>query len=322
MTSGAASRSICQLGFGGASLARTPGSDGDAEAAAALGAAIEAGVTHFDTAPFYGHGLSEARLGAALRWLDRDRITVSTKVGFRLKPGSPGQENARKAWGATLPFAAAPDFSFEGALASFEQSEARLGLGQLDIAFLHGLGLEPDSIEAASQGAFPALVAAKSQGRVKQIGIAVNSAQVGVDLLRTASPDIVMVAGGLSLADASAVKTLMPLCQQRGIKVWAAAPFAGGILSGNDSSSAVASLKRHCHVHGIQLLAAALQFPLQFEGVSRVLVGLRTSAQVHAAMAAMNQTIEPAFWKRSIPLPELGGTQPTDRMQTKKDRIK
>ena len=290
------------LGFGGAALARTPGPAGDAEARNALRTAIDTGITHFDTAPFYGHGLSEKRLGEGLGQIDRDRFTISTKVGFRLDPGLPNPHDTGKRWGATLPYSATPDFSFEGAKLSLAQSRKRLNLGPIDIAFVHGLGLNPSQCDAAIHGAFPALEEAKEEGQVARIGIAVNDPKTAIYLLARVKPDIVLLAGGLSLANASADETLLTLCAQSGIEVWPAAPFYGDVLASESPSIFVTTLHQSCAKYGIDPLSAALQFPMRFRCTKLVLAGLRTALQVTDATTAITQNIPPEFWGEVIPV--------------------
>jgi D-threo-aldose 1-dehydrogenase len=252
----------------------------DDTARAVVDRAWELGVRYFDTAPRYGAGLAERRLGAALRGRPRDAFVVSTKVGRLLRPG-------RSEWAGAPALVDYFDFSHDATLRSLEESLGRLGLDRVDIAFVH----DPDDhFDQAVAGSFAALRRLRDDGVVRAIGVGANQPAVLCRFARETDPDCFLVAGRFTALDRTAEAELLPLCEEAGIAVIAAGVFNSGVLAGGatfDYEEAppeivgrVERLRATCARHGVPLPAAAMQFPLRHPAVATVLVGCRTPDEV------------------------------------------
>ncbi|MBN9195397.1 MAG: aldo/keto reductase, partial [Microbacterium sp.] len=220
---------LTELGLGAAQFGNLFRETSDDEATAAVRTALTEGLRYFDTAPHYGLGLSERRLGAAIPAGDRDAIVLSSKVG-RLLVDSPETADRLDDDGFVVPAATRRvwDFSRNGVLRSVEQSLTRLGTDRLDIAYLH----DPDDHwDAASTTGVGALVELRDQGVVGAIGAGMNQSAMLAEFIRRTDVDVVMVAGRLTLLDASALEELLPLALERGVGVVAAAVYNSGLLS-------------------------------------------------------------------------------------------
>ena len=197
-----------RLGLGTAPLAGLYEPVDDDTARRVVDRALELGIRYFDTAPYYGSGLAERRLGTALRAVPRDRVVVSTKVGRLLRPGASGWTGAYF------------DFSLDATLRSLDESLGRLGLDRVDIALVH----DPDDhYEEALAGALPALARLREEGVVRAIGAGMNQAEMLSRFVRETDIDCVLVAGRWTVLDRSAGEELLPLCEERGVAV-----IAGG----------------------------------------------------------------------------------------------
>lgn len=280
------------------------------EATGAVAAAREKGIRYFDTAPHYGLGPSERRLGRALG-TDAADVLISSKVGRLLVP-SPETADAdrldddgfavpattRRVW----------DFTRDGILRSVEESLARLGTDRLDIAYLH----DPDDHwEAAASSGIAALAELRSQGVVGAIGAGMNQAAMLAEFVRRTDVDVVMVAGRLTLLDQSALDELLPVAHERRVGVVAAAVYNSGLLSTAtvdrtayydfgqapqtviDRASRVAEV---CERHGVSLPAAAVQYPLRHPAVVSVVTGMRTAEHVRSTADRYRQEIPDALW--------------------------
>jgi D-threo-aldose 1-dehydrogenase len=280
---------VTPLMFGGAPIGGllTPVSEADARAT--LDAAWAAGVRAFDTAPHYGAGLSEQRLGGFLRGLPRAEFTVCTKVGRRLMPADDDVEGAEGFYG-TPALTRVPDYSRDGVLASLEDSLARLGLDRVDIVLIH----DPDDHAAqALDEAYPALAELRSAGAVGAVGVGMNQARLLEWFVRRTDLDCVLVAGRYTLLDTSAARTLFPECLRRGVAVLAGGVFNSGVLAsprpGATYDYAAADpqtlararqLAAICARHGLPLPAAALRFSLAHPAVTAVVVGARSPEEI------------------------------------------
>lgn len=258
--------------------------------------AWERGVRIFDTAPYYGSGLAEQRLGLALRGHPRDEFVLSTKVGRMLQPGS-------STWHGAPPLAAYFDFSYDAVLRSLDGSLDRLELDRVDIALIH----DPDDhYDEALSGAYRALARLRGEGVVRAIGVGMNQSRLLSRFAREADPDCFLVAGRYTLLDRSGADELLPLCAERRIAVIAGGIFNSGVLAGGntyDYQSAspdvlgrVDRLRAVCAGWGIPLLAAALQFPLRHPAVTTVLVGCRTADEVDEDVRLLEQELPEALW--------------------------
>jgi D-threo-aldose 1-dehydrogenase len=298
------------IGLGGAALGGMHGWVGEAEAAATLEAAWDSGFRYFDTAPLYGHGLGELRVGAALRGKPRESYTLSTKVGWRMTPLAPSART-----NGNLPFGCMIDYSYDGTLRSIEDSLIRLGLDRIDLAFVHDVdpynhGLDyPARFAQAVKGALPALARLRDEGIVGAIGIGVNNCDVCLDFLAAVDLDCLLLAGRYSLLDRTAETTLLPECERRGIGVIVGAPFNSGILakglSGKfnytgsappDVLARLDAMTQACRSHGVSLMAAALQFPVRHSAVLSVLPGPRSEEQLRGISQAWQDPIPEGLW--------------------------
>jgi len=290
---------VGRLGLGTAPLAGLYRAVDDETAHAVVLRAWELGIRNFDTAPLYGSGLAEQRLGAALRDRPRDAFTVSTKVGRLLRPGEPASS-----WQGAPPLEAYFDFSYEAALRSLEGSIERLGLDGVDIALVH----DPDDhYHEALAGAYRALARLRDEGVVHAIGVGMNRCELLCRFAREADPDCLLVAGRYTLLDRSADEELLPLCAERGITVIAGGVFNSGVLADGDTydyaeappavRERATELREICARHDVPLAAAAVQFPLRNPAVAAVLVGCRTTHEVEEDVRLFELDLPQELWK-------------------------
>jgi D-threo-aldose 1-dehydrogenase len=269
----------------------------DETAHAVVERAWELGLRYFDTAPRYGAGLAERRLGEALRGRPRAEFAVSTKVGRLLRPGE-------SAWRGAPALVDYFDFSHDAALRSLDESLDRLGFDRVDVAFVH----DPDDhYEAALAGSFRALRRLRDEGVVRAIGVGANSTGVLCRFAREADPDCFLVAGRYTVLDRAAAAQLLPLCEQHGIAVIAGGVLNSGVLAGGDTFdyeaappgvvARVARLREICARHDVPLPAAALRFPLRHPAVTTVLVGCRTPDEVADDVRLSALDVPDALWE-------------------------
>jgi D-threo-aldose 1-dehydrogenase len=328
---GRTSLRVSALGLGGGPFGNLMVEADDAALRAAAETALKAGVTYVDTAPFYGHGLSEHRLGEALRGVPRNSFVLSTKVGRLLRPDPAAVTDGPFA--RPLPFATVMDYSHDGALRSIEDSLQRLGLARIDIVFIHDMNAryQGDRLERryaeSLEGCFRALARLRAEGTIRAIGVGVDD--VGI-LTRYASDgdfDCFMLAGRYTLLDSTALPALLPLCLRKGIGVVLAGPLNSGILATGavpgathfyrepppDVLERVRRIEAVCARHRTPLQAAALQFPLAHAALAGVVVGMRSAREADAAVAALAHAIPRDLWRelreqglidRDAPTPE------------------
>jgi D-threo-aldose 1-dehydrogenase len=293
---------VTEFIFGAAPIAGLYTPVSEQEARATLESAWAAGVRAFDTAPHYGAGLSEQRLGAFLSEQPRDEYVLTTKVGRLLVPGE----------GETAGFAGAParrrirDYSRAGVLASLESSLARLGTDRVDIALIH----DPDDhAEQALDQAFPALAELRSQGVIGAVGFGMNFTAPLEWFVERADVDCVLVAGRYSLLDPSAADSLLPACLKRGVSVFVGGVFNGGILADPAPDATydyqpappeiltrARQLQAACARYDVPLPAAALQFVLRHPAVTAAVVGARSPAEVAADVGYLSAEIPEELW--------------------------
>jgi D-threo-aldose 1-dehydrogenase len=307
---GSTSLSVTALGFGGAPLGGLFTAVSEEAAAAALAAAWDAGVRYFDTAPLYGFGLSEQRMGAFLRTKPRDEYVLSTKVGRLLRPtrGAGDTGGSLGAFVGALPNDAIFDFSADAVRRSLEQSLTRLGLDRIDIAYLH----DPDDFFDAALGeAYPVLRGLREEGVLRAIGAGMNQWQMLAQFVERCDLDAVLLAGRYTLLDRSAEATFLPLCAARDVAVIAGGVFNSGILARTEPAydatynyvpaspallARARAMARACSLHGTTLPAAALQFPLRNAAIAGVLAGMRDAAEVNANAGAFGTSLPAALW--------------------------
>jgi D-threo-aldose 1-dehydrogenase len=284
------------LGLGTAPIGGLYEAIGDETAHAVVDRAWGLGLRYFDTAPLYGAGLAERRLGAVLRGKPRDEYWISTKVGRLLRPG-------RSVWHEAPDLVDYFDFSHDAALRSLEESLERLGLDRVDIAFVHD---PEDHLDEALAGAFRALRRLRDEGVVRAIGVGANYTEVHCRFAREVDPDCFLVAGRYTVLDRSATHELLPLCEQHRIAVIAGGVFNSGVLAGGDTFNyepapqevvaRVDELRERCARHGVPLPAAAVQFPLRHPVVITALMGCSTPDEVAEDVRLANLDVPEALW--------------------------
>jgi D-threo-aldose 1-dehydrogenase len=312
---------VSTLGLGGTGLANLYAAIADDEATRLVRGAQALGVSFFDTAPCYGVGLSEQRLGTVLPSLSRDSFVLSTKVGYDLvspaKNENPGESLFVDSPRLTTRF----DFSYDAAIRSIEGSLSRLGIDRIDMVAIHDpdqtAGADPNAdpyaaslFDEAMAGAYRALDELRSQKVIGAIGVGMNQWQMLVDFAQAGDFDYFLCAGRYTLLRADAGKVLLPLCQDKGISVIIGGPYSSGILASGAVPGAmfdyapasaevmarVRALEALCTEHGISLRAAALQFPLRHPAVASVIPGARSLAELHQNAAALTEPVPDAFW--------------------------
>ena len=309
---------VSALALGTAPLGNLFAPVAEEDAAATVGSALEAGLTYVDTAPHYGLGLAERRLGRLLAGVPRDRFVVSTKVGRLVRPLAPGETADPEGFADSPPARRVWDLSGDGVRRSLEESLERLGLDRVDILLLH----DPDDHEReAYEQAFPALIELRDQGVVTAIGAGMNQAEMLTRFVRDRDIDVVLVAGRYSLLDQRALAELLPTCAARGTAVVVGGVFNSGLLADPRPGATfdyapappelvdrAARLAEVCARHGTPLRAAALAFPFGHPAVTSVLVGARSAAEVQDAVACFEWPVPGELWAELV----ATGLLPTD----------
>jgi D-threo-aldose 1-dehydrogenase len=302
---------LTPLGFGGAPLGNLYAPLPDADAAGAVDAAWDCGVRFFDTAPHYGLGLSERRLGAALRPRPREEYVLSTKIGRILEPlAEPGGDfDAAGGFAVPVTHRRVWDFSRDGVRRSLAESLERLDLDRVDIVFIH----DPDDHRReAFEEAYPALEELRAEGVVRAIGAGMNQSAMLADFARETDVDVLLLAGRYTLLEQGALDDLLPVCEARGVAVVAAGVFNSGLLARDrppedatyDYAPAPAELIERaraiavvCERHGVSLPAAALAFPGRHPAVACVLVGARAGGEVERNAGLLAAPVPDELWQ-------------------------
>jgi D-threo-aldose 1-dehydrogenase len=301
-------------GLGAAGLGNLYTAISDEEAQGALQAAWGAGLTYVDTAPYYGHGLSEQRVGAFLA-SSQARPVLSTKVGRRLEPaeGRPVPDNG---FAAPAPFIPEFDYSAEGIRASFTGSQQRLGVEAVDILLLHDIGklthgaAHRSVLKQALQEALPEMAALKAEGKTRWIGLGVNEIEVCQQVLEHVDLDVILLAGRYTLLEHSASTPFLDECHRRGVRVIIGGAFNSGLLvaSGDEplrydyadapdwAVERVRNLHKVCAAFDADVPAAALQFCRAHPAVVSVIPGARTAEQVQQVAQWTQAHIDPDLW--------------------------
>ena len=271
-----------------------------------VSAAWDAGVRYVDTAPFYGIGAAEHRVGDALRDKPRDEWVLGTKVGRLLRPTKEGRIEP-------MPFDVIYDYSYDGIMRSIEDSYQRLGLAKIDIALVHDIGayqhgaeLNAVYLKTLAESGYKALEELRRTGVVSAIGIGVNEKEVLIDALGFGDWDAFLLAGRYTLLEQGPLDDLLPMCVARGTSIIVGGPLNSGILAGRDTwnyaaapAEVVARVKKIqavCEAHGVPLPAAALQFPLAHPAVCAVIPGPRTAAEFNENLPLFTRVIPSALW--------------------------
>lgn len=298
---------VSPLGLGAAAIGNLFTQVGEEQAHETVAAAWQHGVRYFDTAPHYGLGLSERRLGAALREHPRAHYTLSTKVGRRLDPAGGGGDDLADGFAVPATHRRVWDFSADGVRRTLEASLERLGLDRVDVVYLH----DPDDhAEEAFREGYPALEQLRSEGVVRAIGAGMNQAEMLTRFVRDTDVDVVLCAGRYTLLDQRAAAELLPAAAERGVSVVIGGAFNSGLLADPtpgatyDYARAPAGLldralrmKGIAERHGIGLRAAALAFCAAHPAVASVLVGARSADEVRDCAAQFATPVPAAFWR-------------------------
>ncbi|MFD7933339.1 aldo/keto reductase [Streptomyces sp. NPDC048253] len=298
---------VSPLAFGAAVIGNLFTEVGEEQAHEAVAAAWQQGIRYFDTAPHYGLGLSERRLGAALREHPRSRYTVSTKVGRRLEATDRGGDDLADGFAVPATHRRVWDFSADGVRRTLEASLERLGLDRVDVVYLH----DPDDhAEQAFREGYPALEKLRAEGVVGAIGAGMNQAEMLTRFVRDTDVDVVLCAGRYTLLDQRAGVELLPAAVERGVSVVVGGAFNSGLLADPrpgatfDYARAPAGLldralrmKETADRHGITLRAAALAFCAAHPAVASVLVGTRSAAEVRDCAEQFTTQVPAAFWQ-------------------------
>ncbi len=297
---------VTELSFGAAAIGNLFTPVDERTASEAVDAAWDGGIRTFDTAPHYGLGLSERRLGESLRRRPRHEYVISTKVGRLLVLASQPYQRDPEGFAVPATHTRVPDFSGDGVRRSLTASLARLGIDQVDIALIH----DPDDhCEQALREAYPALEQLRSEGCVRAIGVGMNQAEMLTRFVRDTDIDVVLIAGRYTLLDQSAADALLPAALERGVSVIAGGVFNSGVLAAPragatydyqaapDSLVARArALEAVCAQFGVPLRAAAARFPLRHPAVASVLIGARSASEISDAISLRELEIPEALW--------------------------
>jgi D-threo-aldose 1-dehydrogenase len=305
------------IGFGGAPLGNLYRELPDEQARATVRAAYDAGMRLFDTAPFYGFGLSEHRLGEALRWLDRDSFVLSTKIGRLLRPEHPGRLDGGL-FERVLPFQPVFDYSHDGVMRSVEDSLQRLGTHRIDVLLIHDVDVWTHGTEAARlerfrevmDGGYRAMAKLREEGTVRAIGAGINEVQACEEFARAGDFDCFLLAGRYTLLEQAALDTFLPYCAERGISLLIGGPYNTGILATGAVEGAyydyalappevmdrVRRIEAVCARHGVRLPSAALRFPLGHAYVATLIPGARSPEEIEQNRAIFEADVPADLW--------------------------
>jgi D-threo-aldose 1-dehydrogenase len=308
---------VTDMGFGAAPIGNFLRPISEEVSGAMVQHAWDAGMRYFDTAPLYGHGLSELRLGQNLRWKTRDEFVFSSKVGRLLTP-APRASIDFTPWVDAAPFTFRFDYSYDGAMRSLEDSLQRMAIERIDIAFIHdcdvfthGVPQQKIYFKQAMEGAYKALLKMREQGVVKAIGFGVNEWQVCHEALKQGDFDGFLLAGRYTLLEQDSLDEFLPLCEKRN----AAVVIGGGLNSGILATGAIPGAKYNyspapahimekvkkieavCAEHNVPLPAAALQFLLAHPAIVSHVPGTRTVQQMEQNIAWISHPIPKQLWQ-------------------------
>lgn len=323
---------VTRLGFGCVPIANLYSIVSDEESLATVRAAYDAGIRLFDTAPQYGHGLGEHRLGDALRWHPRDKYLVSTKVGRLLRPVPPERADGKQ-FKQILPFMYDFDYSYDAVMRSLEDSLNRLGMHKTDILLVHDIDSWshgdrwPDVLDAFMSSGYRALRKLRDEGVVAAIGGGMNFVEPCQQMALRGDFDCFLLAGRYTLLEQGAIDEFLPICEQKDISLMIGGPFNSGILVTGSALNPhynyapadaavverVRRIEKVCANHSVPLPAAALQFPLAHPNVAAVVPGARSTAEIQSNMRWVAHPIPQEFWNElqaegllrdEVPIPE------------------
>jgi len=311
---------VTRLGLGGTAFGNMYSALDESAAVEVVDAAVAAGICYFDTAPLYGYGLSEKRLGQGLAQHVREEVVISSKVGYMLVPRPEGQED-HTPFVDIPPLASVFDYSRDGVLRSIESSLERLQTDHLDIVLIHdpdeSRSNDPDwqpgdkgHFDEVMAGAYPALEQLRAEGVVKAIGLGMNQWQMLADFARVGDFDAFLLAGRYTLLEQESLRELLPLCVEKNVRIIVGGPYNSGILATGAVEGAmynyapanqqilqrVRGIEAVCARHGVPLRAAALQFPFGHEAVATVIPGARSVGEVRQNVELLEVEIAADFW--------------------------
>ena len=306
---------VTAFGFGTAPVGNFLREIDEPTSTAMFDTAWDAGIRLFDTAPMYGHGLSEARTGQALRWKNRDDFVLASKVGRLLKPARRRTIDFAP-WVNAAPFTMHFDYSYDGTMRSVEDSLQRLALEHIDIMFIHDIdsftrGAEqPEVFKQAMDGCYRALASLRDQKVLKAIGVGVNEWEVCHEALKQRDFDCFLLAGRYTLLEQEALNDFLPLCEARGVAILVGGGFNSGILATGAKPGAkynyspapaavmekVAEIEAVCAAHNVPLAAAALQFVVAHPAIPSFIAGTRNVEQLQQNLSWFSHPIPSGFW--------------------------
>jgi D-threo-aldose 1-dehydrogenase len=305
-----------RLGFGASGIGTLYRDVSEDQASEVLAAAYAAGMRYFDTAPLYGHGLSELRLGRFLRTVPRKSVTISTKAGRYMVPPY-GETVDYGLWASPLRLKPVFDYSYDGTMRSIEQSANRLGITDFDLVYIHDVdrfthgGAYERRFGEAIEGCYRALDDLRKAGHIKAVGVGVNEGDVATRFLKAAKLDAVMIAGRYTLLDRSSLGDLFPEAESQGTEIVVAGVFNSGILAAGPNSAGstydygappadiVARAERIakvCARFEVPLQAAAIQFPFRNRLVSAAVLGMSRPDRIAENMAWSRLPIPDELW--------------------------
>jgi len=306
------------LGLGGAPLGGLFENLSDAGAQEIMNQAIDSGIQLFDTAPWYGHGMSEHRMGRGLRSLDRQQYYLSTKVGRTYRRPANPKDHSTAPWVGGLPFELEFDYSGSGFMRSYEDSLLRLGINTVDCLVIHDLdtgyhkpgAMERHKSDLGSSG-WDALAKLRQSGEISAIGAGINSADMMGYFLQNFDLDFLLVAMPYTLLDQGPLHDEFLVCQQKNVAVIVGSPYASGILATGPVEGAVYNydvandeilaktrqIESVCKEFGVTLAAAAIQFPLAHPIVAAVIPGATHPSHIVSNVANLNVEIPDEFWR-------------------------
>lgn len=300
------------LGMGSAPLGNLITEVPEADAEACIAAGWAAGIRHYDTAPHYGAGLAEHRLGRFLRTRPRDEYTLSTKIG-RILHADDRVPELNENFLHALPFRRSIDYSAAGTIRSLQDSQQRMGLTRFDIVYIHDCSEDwhgpawRDRFAEAMTGAARELSAMRARGEIRGWGMGLNMVEPALACLDVATPDIFLIAGRYTLIDHTALAKLFPACAAKGAKVVLGGPYNSGLLAGGttfnyepaqaDTMARAQAVRTVCDRHGVDIKAAALQFCAAHPVVAAVIPGPRTAVEATQNAMLIQSDIPGQFWR-------------------------
>ena len=305
---------LTKLGFGGAPLGAVGDYLDTDRSDKILAEAWQGGIRYYDTAPLYGHGLSEKRLGHFLSTQARDDFVLSSKIGRLLVPVDQGERfpNMRDRENVAIQY----DYSADAVRRSLESSLERLGLDRVDILLCHDIdtwtheAAQPEIYKAAAEGALPQMHRMREEGIVKAIGLGVNESAVCTRVMREFDPDCFLLAGRFTLLEQEPLDEMLPLCLERQVSVIIGGPYNSGLLANANRQRATydykpapddlwqraQSIRRVCEAHKVDMRAAALQYPLRHQAVASIIPGVISSEEVQANLSLIAEDLPDALW--------------------------